>query len=241
MKRLYFDIETFGNKPEEKKPYPELILPTKDDVAIGNAKDESKVQAIIDEKLPKMIVEAKEKHQKECDKIDSEYDKEWRGNALDSMKLTVICLCFAIDDGDVVKLKGTEEEIFKAFDDFLAKYGHEAQSFVLVGQNIKGFDIPIIWHRAIKHKLKHIWSTFRVHKYSDRVQDVQEMFAITDFKKHYSQDSISKFLGRKGKGDFSGKDVHDAYLRGEIDRIVDYCADDVIDCRYNYEAINLIL
>ena len=237
MRILTIDIETFGNKPEEKKEYPILILPTEADVAIGNTKDPEKIKAIIEEKLPKMIAEAIEKHKKDCEKVDSEYEAEWRGNALKSLKLTVICLCYAVDDGEVVKLKGTEEEIFARFNDFLASFGHESQSFILVGQNIKGFDIPIIWHRAIKYRLKHVWNTFRVHRYSDRVHDTQDMFAITDGRNHYSQDSISKFLGRSGKGDFCGKDVHDAYLRGEIDRIVDYCADDVIDCRENYYAI----
>jgi predicted PolB exonuclease-like 3'-5' exonuclease len=237
MRTLFIDLETFGNKPDEKKEYPTLILPTEADVAVGRAKDPSIRKSIIEEKLPRMIAEAEEKHKKDCEKVESEYESEWRGNALKSLKLTVICLCYAVDDGEVVKLKGTEEEIFTAFDKFLESEGHQSQSFILVGQNIKGFDIPIIWHRAIKYKLKHVWNTFRVHKYSDRVHDTQDMFAITDSRNHYSQDSISKFLGRSGKGDFCGKDVHDAYLRGEIDRIVVYCADDVIDCRENYYAI----
>jgi hypothetical protein len=237
MKTLFFDVETFGNKPNREIELPTYIAPTKDDVALGNAKDPDKVKAIIEEKLPKMILEAEIKHKEACAKAYKDYDDEWRSNALKSLNLSVLCLCYAIDDSEIVKLYGEEEEIFKQFDAMLGCIGHQSQTFILVGHNIKGFDIPIIWHRAIKYKLKNIWNTFRVTRYSDRVHDTQDMFAITDARNHYSQDKISQFFGKKGKSDFSGKDVHDAYLNGEILKIVDYCADDVVDVRDNYYRI----
>src|SRR5690606_40617810 len=82
---LFIDIETFGQKPEEK----ELILPTRDDVKLGNLKDVAKIEMKIQEALPAMIAEAKAKH-------DEAFDKEWRGNALKSTNGYIIAISYAI-------------------------------------------------------------------------------------------------------------------------------------------------
>ena len=89
MKTVFVDIETFGNEPELK----ELILPTRDDVKVGNLKDPAKIEAKIAEVLPAMKLEAMAKH-------DEAYEQEWRKNALKSTKLTVIVLCYSVDGQD---------------------------------------------------------------------------------------------------------------------------------------------
>lgn len=218
MSYWYIDIETFGNKPEEK----ELTLPTRDDVKVGNIKNPELIEAKIKEVLPQMIAEAKAKHQ-------DEFDKEWRGNALKSLKCEIIALCYAVDDGDVVKLKGTEKEIMEALEAALLRMPIEkVHQIHFVAHNGNEFDYPFLRHRAMKYGLKRLLSILPSGKYSDKHIDTQVLFRGSQWKEHYSLDAICKFFGLEGKDGIDGSMVHDYYLNGKIDDIVDYCADDVV-------------
>ena len=228
MKTLFIDIETFGNKPEEK----EIVLPTEADVKVGNIKDPAKIKAKVDEVLPQMIAEAKAKHKEE-------FDKEWRGNALKSLNLDVIALSYAIDDGDIVSLYGEEKDIMAKFEAELISLGHELHSTRLVAHNGYEFDFPILRHRAMKYGHKKMLHFIPSSNRSDKHVDTMVLFRGSSYKSYYSMDNICKFFGIDGKGDIDGSMVHDMYLNGDIKKIAEYCSHDVDRLRAMYNIMKL--
>lgn len=243
-KNLFIDIETFGDKPENEVFTPKLILPTRDNVKIGNVKDPDKIEAIIKEKLPFLIKEAKEKHNELVAKIHVEHEKEWRGNALKSLKLNVIALSYAFDDEIVRNIIGDEESIFTQFNDILEEDKQRAITLRVIAHYGKAFDYPIIRHRAMKYGLETLYHTFTGSgRYDPRIIDTHEMFAGTDYRGHYSMDDVCKFFGIQGKKGMKGSEVHDHYLRyldGNHQALIDisnYCGWDVEALRNMYNVM----
>lgn len=228
---LFIDIETFGQKPEEK----ELILPTRDDVKLGNLKDVAKIEMKIQEALPVMIAEAKAKH-------DEAFDKEWRGNALKSTKGSIIAISYAIDNQPVVNLSAKTEKqevvILNDLNDALGEIAPHIPTLRTVAHYGKGFDFPWLRHRAIKYGFRNIYNAFTYNgRYDNRAVDTLELFQGTDFRNHYSLDSIATFFGLEGKTGMTGADVHDAFLAGEHGKIAEYCGHDVEVLRNVYNKI----
>jgi hypothetical protein len=66
-----------------------------------------------------------------------------------------------------------------------------------------------------------------------------EMWAV-DFKDYVSLDKIAKFLGLEGKEDgIDGSKVYDMWLEGQLEKIENYCRDDVELVREVYKIINV--
>lgn len=227
-KLLYIDCETVGNKPEEKP----LVLPTADEIKVGNIKDPIKIKDKIDAELPKLIAEAKKKHAEA-------FDKEWRGNALKSLKSKIICISYAFGDGEVQSLVGEEKEIIQKLEAVLIGLGNDMYSISPVAHNGFSFDYIFLRHRAMKYRCKKLLQLMPVSKYSEKAKDTQEMLRGTDYKSFFSMNDACAFFGLKGKGDMDGSKVHDAYINGKIKEIASYCDDDVRILRELYKKIVL--
>jgi 3'-5' exonuclease len=94
------------------------------------------------------------------------------------------------------------------------------------GHYISGFDLRFILCRAVVLGVKIPQCIPRdVKPWGDRLFDT--MTAWAGPRDTISMDKLCQALGIEGKGDFSGKDVADAWSRGEHDRIAQYCKDDV--------------
>ena len=160
-------------------------------------------------------------------------DKAWRKQALDSMKGEIICLCFAINDGDVVSLTGTEKDILTQFDEVIGEYPW----CILIGHNILRFDLPWLFHRGIKFGLKGLKSIIP-HAKNDTamVRDTLNIFAGIAFGSDswYSLSELANFLGIPDK-EFNGSEIHDLYLAGNINKIVEHCSYDVSLVRTIYK------
>ena len=174
---------------------------------------------------------------KDPDKIQAykveNLDKVYRKQALDSMKGEIICLCYAINDGAVVALTGTEEDILTQFDDMLGGYPWS----IFIGHNILRFDLPWLFHRGVKFGLKSL--KFIVpHAKNDMamVRDTLNIFAGTAFGSDswYSLDELAQFLGLDSK-EFNGSEIHDLYLAGNINKIIEHCSYDVSLVRTIYK------
>lgn len=215
MNYLFIDLETFGHEPEK----PEVQMPTADDVRVGNLKDPRKIQEKIDKELPRLQAEARQK-------VDSEFDKEWRKNALKSLHCSVICAAVAWNDEPVQSVAGGDYAVMETLDALLENI--DPQNIAVIGHNLAFFDAPIIYHRAIKYGFKNLFHVFNFKRYDPRMMDTQQMFAGTDYKTHYSMNDVAEFLGLGSKTEgMDGSKVHDEYLAGNMDKIVEYCREDV--------------
>ena len=229
MQTLFIDIETFGNKPD----YPEVEQVTADDVKIGNIKDPEKIAAKIAETLPTLQQAAK-------DKAEEAFQKEWRGNAVKSTRCEVIAVSLAFDDGPIQNLTIDDEGeigLMHKLNQILADIDPDHRIIDVVAHNGFGFDFPILRHRGLKYGFKHLYEAFNVTKYDTRAKDTQVMFQGSDIRTYYSMDSLAEFFGFEGKSIMTGAEVHDYFLRGEIDLIAEYCGKDVEALRRLYHKL----
>ena len=227
---LYLDIETFGNEPERVEP----TLPTRDDVKVGNLKDPAKIEAKIEEALPIMRAEA-------IAKAHEDHQKEWRGNALKSVRGKIICISFAFNDDPVINLSiddlDKEQDMMRAFEEVIKDIAPAHLQTYVVAHNGMAFDFPWLRHRAIKYALKHLYELLTFSRYDPRAHDTQDLFRGSDYRNYYSMDSVAEFLGFEGKKGMTGADVHDEFLNNNIAGIADYCNNDVEVLRNVYKQI----
>ena len=188
--------------------------PTIDDIeAPSNYKDPEKILAYKQEKL----------------------ESAWAKQALDILKGEIICLCYAVDDDLVERITGTEEELIGWLDDMTPELGY----IHWIGYNILGFDIPWLYLRSIKYGAKYLRAALPTSRNDNSVTDIMQKASSTLYGKdsYMSQKDIAKFFGLESKTDMDGSMVHDAYVNGEIDRIVSYCAEDVETVRKLHKLI----
>jgi predicted PolB exonuclease-like 3'-5' exonuclease len=159
----------------------------------------------------------------------------WAKQALDVLKGEIICLCYAVDNEETIKIIGTEKEIIERLDEAAV----ELDYIHWIGYNILGFDIPWLHLRSIKYGAKYLRATLPTSRSDNSVTDIMQKASSTLYGKdsYMSQKDIAKFFGLESKTDMDGSMVHDAYVNGEIDRIASYCAEDVETVRKLYKLI----
>jgi hypothetical protein len=121
----------------------------------------------------------------------------------------------------------TERDLLHAFQASLLERRCDLGRLAWVGHNIRAFDLPWIWRKALQHRLYPLASVIPRHRYDRRVQDTMEMWAA-DFRDRVSLDAIASFLGLQGKPEgIDGSQVYDYWLAGDLDSIREYCRQDV--------------
>lgn len=163
----------------------------------------------------------------ERDEKPAAIDAAIRKLALDPWFAELITVCIAVDDGPVRKFYGAPEneiitDVFRFLEDQRTYENYEAGA-VYVG-HVVGYDLRVIKARSLVHGIPAtVRLPYDAKPWSDKIFDTANFLG----DKLISMDKLCLALGIDGKGDFSGKDVYDAYLRGEIDRIAEYCKGDV--------------
>ena len=229
------DAETLPSSDKMEFSY-DKPFPTMDMVGEhGSLKDVDKIKEWKDKKLQSLIAEWTTKREKA--KQDAE--KEWRSEALKSYKCRVLCLAYANvlknpDNIKVVDFANGEKEMLEEF--YNDVKGYSVVQFL--GQNLE-FDLMVLFHRALHFKLHGLANVIRKDKGFTKSRDVELMElaggGIT-FKYKIKLDAICELLGVKSPKDgINGSMVLDYYLDGKIDKIKEYCKEDVrslIEC-YN--------
>jgi 3'-5' exonuclease len=134
------------------------------------------------------------------------------------------------------ELSSPEEELVRRFFDGIEKYSPE-----LVSWNGGGFDLPVLHYRALKAgvQAERYWetgdadSTFRYNNYLNRFHwrhmDLMDVLSAYQNRARASLEDMACLLGLPGKLGFSGAQVWDAYLAGNLDGIRRYCETDVLN------------
>ena len=205
---IYIDIETL---PGAHKPSPEDIPPP------GNYKDAAKIKAYQESKV----------------------DEQYRKQALNSMKGEMLIIGWAVDDEEPQALirddgAATEKDLLWRFNVATAAYG----PITWIGHNIKTFDLQWLWRKSIKYGWTALAHKIPRERYSKQVYDTMEVWAGPDYRDMTSLADIAAFLNLDCKHTgMTGADVYDAYLAGDIDRICEYCKQDVRLTRQIYKII----
>ena len=122
----------------------------------------------------------------------------------------------------------------------------------LVSWNGKGFDIPVLNHRALIHGVccSRFWETgdedqsFRFNNYVNRYQtrhlDLMDQLAMFNARNFAPIDDLARLAGLPGKVGVGGAEVWSAYRRGEIQAIRDYCEVDVVNTFLLFQRFQVV-
>jgi len=202
MPRLYLDIETL---PGAEGPDPNEVEPPR------NYKDPDKIAAYQREKA----------------------EEAYRAQAVDSMRGRLLCIgwAFGTEPAQAAILGSddieTELDLLLTFQGSLLKRHCDLGRLAWVGHNIRAFDLPWIWRKALQHRLYPLAEAIPRQRFDRRVEDTMEMWAA-DFRDRVSLDDIAAFLGLQGKPEgIDGSKVYDYWLEGDLESIREYCRQDV--------------
>lgn len=172
-------------------------------------------------------------------------EQEYRKQALDSMQGEILAIGYAFNDADPVCLirgegLSTEAELLEVFEQAvegnMAKFGNVFP--VWIGHNIKTFDLPWIWRKALKYRLHALAKRIPRGRYDKGVEDTLELWAA-NYKDCVSLARVAEFLGVGGKMEgMAGGQVFDAWKAGELAKIAAYCSQDVALVRDIHRIIN---
>ena len=140
-----------------------------------------------------------------------------------------------------------ERDIVTRFFDGIEKYKPQ-----LVSWNGSGFDLPVLHYRALFHGIPACcyWDTgdndreFKFNNYLSRFHtrhtDLMDVLAGYQNRAFAPLDEIAQLCGLPGKLGMDGSKVYDAFKRGEIGAIRDYCETDVANTYLLYLRFQLI-
>ncbi|MGO9934082.1 MAG: 3'-5' exonuclease [Steroidobacteraceae bacterium] len=130
----------------------------------------------------------------------------------------------------------SEKDLIERFFDGLDKFTPD-----LVSWNGAGFDLPVLHYRSLLHSLTaaRYWElgdtdhSFRYSNYLSRFHwrhmDLMDILSGFQGRSRASLQDIASLLGLPGKMGMHGADVWEAYLRGGLTRIREYCETDVLN------------
>ena len=140
-----------------------------------------------------------------------------------------------------------EKDLVKRFFDGLERY-----TPTLVSWNGGGFDLPVLHYRSLLHGVvaARYWeggdedTSFRYNNYLSRFHhrhtDLMDVLSAYQPRASAKLDDIATLLGFPGKLGMDGSKVWDAYSRGEIESIRNYCETDVLNTYLVYLRYQMI-
>ena len=170
-------------------------------------------------------------------------DKEWRKTALSGSSGEIVCIGVAVNDEPVSVFKrnpcDSERELLGKFGDYLEQHlpGVEKARAYVIGHNVLSFDLRFIYQRSVILQTKLPVAL----PWGDRKggnDHYDTMYQWAGWGEYISQDNLAKALGLAGKpSDISGATVWDEVAKGNIDRVAEYCKDDVEQNREIYKRM----
>jgi predicted PolB exonuclease-like 3'-5' exonuclease len=154
----------------------------------------------------------------------------------------VVAIACLLRRGETLKLWSLgepgsgERELLERFFDGIERFTPD-----LVSWNGSGFDLPVMHYRCMLHGVRaaRYWETgdedaaFRYNNYLGRFHwrhlDLMDVLAGYQSRGRVSLSSMALLLGLPGKLGFSGAQVWDAWLAGNIAGIRNYCETDVLN------------
>lgn len=151
--------------------------------------------------------------------------------ALDGAYGQICCIGWAFDAAPVQAIVAKEVSERDLIEQFLGDAERYVQTKhgrtpTVVGHNVVNFDIRFIWQRAIVLGVRMPgWFPRDSKPWGHETFDTMTAFAGA--RGMVGLDKLCEALGIEGKGDIDGSMIGDLWAAGEIERIREYCKDDV--------------
>ncbi|KAF0844472.1 hypothetical protein FNL37_1922 [Methylovorus glucosotrophus] len=165
----------------------------------------------------------------------------------------VVAISCAMREGDSFRVwtlgaaDAPEREIIQRFFDGIEKYKPNVVSW-----NGGGFDLPVLHYRGLIHGVQASsywdmgeddrdfkWNNY-ISRYHTRHLDLMDLMALYQARANAPLDQIAQLCGFPGKLGMDGSKVWDAYCRGEIEAIRNYCETDVANTYLVYLRFQLM-
>lgn len=139
------------------------------------------------------------------------------------------CLLEAVEDGGIVRVTDVLSWTDRRGDEaeFLARAWDRLSGAALVTFHGKGFDVPVLELRSLKHGVPMPAGARRGGAIAEHL-DVKEILSSHGAAGAAPLDLYAKLVGLPGKEDVAGADVQALYAEGALDRIAAYCMTDVV-------------
>ena len=161
------------------------------------------------------------------------FEEYLESTGLDGSFGRICCLCYAINDGEVVTLSTDEPDILNRF------WSAAKNVDLFVGFNIIDFDLRFIYQRSVVNQVKPTLDINFARFRNNPIYDVMHEWSKWSNLGRTSLHGLAKALGVESpkEGDIEGKDVAKAYAAGRIKEICEYCTRDVAATRSIYERL----
>jgi hypothetical protein len=174
------------------------------------------------------------------DNAESIGDKEYRDTSFDGMYGQICVIGWALDGGEINSVS-YRDDFMDEKSLLISFFNQLSDQLGTVDQRIReGCYIPIDWcaHNGTNFDFRFLWQRCVINGVKPSVRipyDAKPWGDVIDTlylwkgvkTKGGSLDAICKAFGIPGKGDMDGSKVWDAVKNGEIDKIAEYCRDDV--------------
>lgn len=160
----------------------------------------------------------------------------------------IICICFAVEDGPIIRLwSDSEDELLEDFSTELRIMLTDERGFAnprYVGHNISGFDLPRLYQRMRVNRLNpdyvRIVSPVELKPWSDSIIDTMTEFGGKDTKGCSLANLCKEFFIEDRLPDMDGSKVLPLYREGRLAEIADYCEEDVRLVRELAKAMRVV-
>ncbi len=163
---------------------------------------------------------------------------QWRKTSFDGTLGEIICVGFAVGDGNVrtVYRKADEKQfLFEVFHEIAAICPETSQ---IVGHNVISFDLRYLFQRAVINSVYPAIDLHHEDRHGHHVYDTMIAWSGYDKDKRISLKNICAALGIPVKSDgLDGSKVYDYWRDGRHDEIAAYCAEDVEATRAVYRRL----
>lgn len=178
------------------------------------------------------------------------FQKEFRKTALDGLYGEIISIAWAFDDDAVnVAYRGENDTESTLLKDFLTimrntvdKHGNRVLIDMWIGHYICGFDLRFLWQRCVINSINPLVKIpYDAKPWDANVFDTKIAWTgASQYSGAGSLDALSLVMFNEGKGEISGSNVYDYWLKKEYKMIADYNKKDVEMARNLYKKMNFI-
>ena len=165
---------------------------------------------------------------------DKEAESKWLKTSFNGAYGEIVCICIEVNGSACTfKRESNEKALLASFWTFL-DVELSGRNPYFIAHNAK-FDLPFLWHRSVINRVRPVH--FMPHGRNGQAYYCT-MESWAGFNKTISMDNLAKVLGIEGKSKgMTGADVWPEYQKGNIDKIAEYCADDVRVLREIYNRM----
>lgn len=182
----------------------------------------------------------------ESDKAVDSFEKFVEKTSFDGAYGSVCCIAFAINDKPAEYISGDEKQMISKFWEIAGR------SDLIIGHNIRDFDLPFIMQRSAILNVKPTWNKFE--EPGKKPWDMVKFLSFARYKNAPIFDTMHEWDNWSGnkkslehlclamgiptpKEGIDGSQVAEYYKAGKIKEICEYCARDVEATRSVYKRM----